>query len=182
MPQPGSKSAEYSPHSHENAVHGKIKHNWPHNQYKHNYQTIEEEQESKSSKDEQKFSHGHIRNNTYVTSSGTEEGMVEQDDTGYTSNQVKKHAKKRNHEKKKQHKGHKEASLGGQYDSFTNQFDNISKVDSPDKLNSHLTYLCYNLYEILNRNQIPVKHSSEDSSHDLIIKIFETVAHDLRLK
>lgn len=39
------------------------------------------------------------------------------------------------------------------------------------------------MYEILNRNKIAVKHhSQEESSQDLIIKIFENVVHDLRLK
>ena len=83
---------------------------------------------------------------------------------------------------KSEQKTNDSGSKNQNYDSFTRQIENISKSGSPEGQRNQMTFLCFNLYEILNRNKIPVKHNPEDSSQDMIIKIFETLAHDLRLK
>ena len=176
-----SRSVEYSPNSKQfsQGFNGKRK--------RQSNQTIEEEQESKSSKEENKDDTGlstankHMRNHTQVTSSIADEDMLGNDETVYTTNPANR-SKRPNANSKSVHKHGKPSSATPQYDSFSHQFETISKMDSPEQLSGQMTFLCFNLYEILNRNKIPVKHNPDDSSQDMIIKIFESVAHDLRLK
>lgn len=145
-------------------------------------QTIQEEKESKSSKEEMKREESgskHIRN--YTEMPNHEEGMFV-DDTIYTSNHANSKYLNPNTEVKSGQKATGSGSKNQNYDSFTRQIENISKNGSPEGQRNQMTFLCFNLYEILNRNKIPVNHNPEDSSQDMIIKIFETLAHDLRLK
>ena len=53
-----------------------------------------------------------------------------------------------------------------------------SSISQPNSLAS----LWFTLYEILNRHKIIVKPLSNSPSEDLVIKLFENICHDLRLK
>ena len=151
------------------------------------YEIIEEEKNfkpdiSNSAGKINKNVQGHNRNATYVTSSNDEE-INENNETNFETGHVQKYKQViKNSDKKKPRTN--QPSINPPFDSFSNQLGNISKVDTPEKdaHNNTMTFLCSNLYEILNRNQIPVRQNSEENSQDMIIKVFETIAHDLRLK
>lgn len=154
-----------------------------------NYHTINEEVENKDSKyshsdskTKQKANHGHNRNATHVTYSN-DEAMIENDDTVFETGHANKY-RQVNHEESQPRKTRtNQTSINPPFDSFSHQLGNLSKVDSPDKdPNQNMNFLCLSLYEILNRNQIPVRQNADDSSQDMVIKVFETVAHELRLK
>ena len=151
------------------------------------YEIIEEEKNfkpdiSNSAGKINKNVQGHNRNATYVTSSNDEE-INENNETNFETGHVQKYKQViKNSDKKKPRTN--QPSINPPFDSFSNQLGNISKVGTPEKdaHNNAMTFLCSNLYEILNRNQIPVRQNSEENSQDMIIKVFETIAHDLRLK
>lgn len=140
-------------------------------------QTIQEEQESRESKES---TGKHVRNYTHVPMGSKDEGILA-DDTVHTTAQGSKY-KLPDTEAKRNSNNKLGSSNTVQYDSFSHRYDNTSKLESPEAKNSQMTFLCFNLYEILNRNKIAVKSNPDDNSQDMIIKIFESVAHDLRLK
>jgi hypothetical protein len=168
---------EYSPRSrpqygHSSNVNSKRRSN----------QTIKEEQESKSSKEDSKQDGSvqkHVR--TYTEMQNNDEGIFI-DDTVHTSNHANSKHQNPTIDPKSGQKAPGSGSKNLNYDSFTRQIENIYKTDSPEVHRNQMTFLCFNLLDILNRNKIPVKHNPEDSSQDMIIKIFETLGHDLRLK
>jgi hypothetical protein len=168
---------EYSPKSGPQFVHSANV-----NSKRRSNQTIQEEKESKSSKEEIKQDEsGNKHNRNYTEMVNHEEGMFI-DDTVYTSNHANSKYLNPNIEAKSVQKATGSGSKTQNHDSFTRQIENISKNDSPEGQRNQMSFLCFNLYEILNRNKIPVNNNPEDSSQDMIIKIFETLAHDLRLK
>jgi cell division protein FtsB len=166
-----NRSFENSPNTNKVIANSGVK-----NKRKSN-QTIEEEQDSKSSREDEEDLHTnqkHIRNNTQINPS--EDEIIATEETGYMTSQPIKY---RHITGDKEEQKNSEAITAGQ-DSIFKQFESNSKPNSASK--NQMTYLCFTLYEILNRNKIPVKSNHDDSSQDMIIKIFETVAHDLRLK
>lgn len=140
-------------------------------------QEEQEEQESKTSKEETKLEDSLQKNPVGNTGDQIEEGLIG-DETVHTTN----HGRSRIQPSHEYSSLQKLPAKSRHFDSFSNKLVDFSKEESPEPKNNLMTFLCLNLYEILNRNKIPVKQNPEDSSQDMVIKIFESVAHELRLK
>lgn len=140
-------------------------------------QTIQEEQESKTSREDTKIEDSLQKSTVENIKEQNEEGFIG-DDTVHTTNHGGSGIQHQQEYKSLQ----KPPSKTRHFDSFSNKLVDFSKEESPEPKNNQMTFLCLNLYEILNRNKIPVKQNPEDSSQDMVIKIFESVAHELRLK
>ena len=154
---PESKNIEYSPNS--GIVNPRNKHT------KVSNNTIyEEEQESKFSKEESKIDHHptHVRTHNSVNYDNSaayppKELTFTNDETLHTT-ALKNHGK-------------------GFYST-------PQQVDKRESAENQLDFIRFNIYEIINKNKITIKHSSEweANSHDFIIKMFENAVHELRLK
>ena len=105
-------------------------------------QTIEEEQESKSSKEdihkyrEGKSANKHLRNNTHFDNSENDENMLVNDETVYTSNQGVRYRKVIEDGKSD---GKQRASHN--YDSFSRQIEDGSKDDFHTNQGNQMTFL-----------------------------------------
>ena len=170
-PEGGNTELEYSlnPNSIQSKIHNKRESN----------QTIQEEQESKSSREEYHKIESAQKSRAESSYPENYEGAPGVDDTVYTTNNGGSLIQKPSPEFSSMQKNTvKQRNM----DSFTNQIGDFSKTESPEKNNSQMTFICIKLFEILNRNKIPMKQNPEDSSQDVVIKILEEMTHDLRLK